>query len=235
MSDRNQVFARFSYLNNPYLQSGPFPAEVGGSPDYADGGGYTQSYTALNGVFSETHVISTTLINEFRLAADWMHAERVQAYANDLIDIPGRYGITGIPQVTGNGGLSTINVGIYSQLGSSPFLYANDNNTTLQVSDSFTKIRNARHTVKGGVEAMEIRSPTIQPPYSRGEFNFSGNYTSIPNVLDASTGAAQFVLIPKKATLPYGQNYVGGPRQVLASNIINIDNRRNYVAAYVQD
>jgi hypothetical protein len=240
MSDRNQVFARFSYFNNPYLQSGPFPAEVGGSPDYADGGGYTQSYTALNGVFSETHVISTTLINEFRLAADWMHAERVQAYANDLIDIPGRYGITGVPQVTGNGGLSTINVGIYSQLGSSPYLYANDNNTTIQLSDSFSKIRGPRHTIKGGVEGLEIRSVTIQPPYSRGEFDFSGNYTSIPNVLDASTGAAQFVLIPEKTAIPapytsMGQNYVGGPNQIFASNIVNIDNRRNYVAAYLQD
>ena len=228
MSDRNQVFARFSYFNNPYLQSGPFPG-VG------DGGGYTQTYTALNGVLSETHVISTTLINEFRLAADWMHAERVQAYVNQLNDIPGRYGITGVPQVTGNGGLSTINVGIYSQLGSSPYLYANDNNTTIQVSDSFSKIRGPRHTIKGGVEGLEIRSVTIQPPYSRGEFDFSGNYTSIPNALDASTGAAQFVLTPEKASYPYGQNYVGGPNQVLASNIINIDNRRNYVAAYLQD
>ena len=229
MSDRNQVFARLSYLNNPHLQSGPFPG-------VADGGGYTQTATALNGVLSETHVISTTLINEFRLAADWMHAERVQAYVNDLTDIPGQYGITGIPQVTGNGGLPTINVGIYSQLGSSPYLYANDNNTTIQVSDSFSKIRGPSHTIKGGVEGLEIRSVTIQPPYSRGEFDFSGNFTSIPNVLDASTGAAQFVTIPKASSIPsIGRSNVGGPNQVFASNIVNIDNRRNYVAAYLQD
>ena len=204
---------------------------------FADGGGYTQTSRAANGVFNETHVASTTLINEFRLAGNWMHVERVQAYGNDLNDIPGEYGITGVPQLTGNGGLSTINVGIYSQLGSSPYLYANDNNQTIQVSDSFSKIHGARHTIKGGVEAMEIRSPTIQPPYSRGEFDFSGNYTSIPNALDASTGAAQFVLIParRRRFLPSGDNYVGGPNQVLASNIVNIDNRRNYVAAYLQD
>ena len=228
MSDRNQVFARLSYLNNPHLQSGPFPG-------VADGGGYTQTATALNGVLSETHVISTTLINELRLAGNWMHAERVQAYANDLTDIPAQYGITGVPQLTGNGGLSTINVGIYSQLGSSPFLYANDYNTTLQVSDSISKIRGPRHTIQGGVEAMEIKAATIQPPYSRGEFGFSGNYTSIPNVLDASTGAAQFVLIPERASIPYGQNNVGGPNRVFASNITNIDNRRYYFAAYLQD
>jgi hypothetical protein len=228
MSDRNQVFARLSYSSNPYLQAGPFPG-VG------DGGGYTQTASALNGVFSETHVASTTLVNEFRLAGNWMHAERVQAYANDLTDIPAQYGITGVPQLTGNGGLSTINVGIYSQLGSSPYLYANDNNQTLQVSESFTKIRGPRHTIKAGVEGSDIRAATIQPPYSRGEFDFSGNFTSIPNVLDASTGAAQFLLTPETASIPYGQNFVGGPNQVQASNIVNTDNRRYYIGAFVED
>ena len=141
MSDRNQVFIRGSYLNNPNLQLGPLPG-------VADGGGYTQTVTAVNGVLGITHVSSPTLINDLRLAADWMHAERVQAYANDLTDIPAQYGIAGVPQFTGNGGLSTMNVGIYSQLGSSPYLPAVDYNTTLQISDGFTKIKRI-HTDKG--------------------------------------------------------------------------------------
>jgi hypothetical protein len=185
---------------------------------------------------SETHVISTTLINELRVAGDWMHTERVQAYANDLTDdIPAKNGIAGVPQLTGNGGLSTVNVGIYSQLGSSPYLFANDNNTTIQVSDGFSKVHGPRHTIRGGVEGLEIRSVTIQPPYSRGEFDFSGNYTSIPNALDPSTGVAQLLLTPELASLPYGVSYVGGPNQVRASDIVNVDNRRNYVAGYLQD
>ena len=140
MSDRNQVFARFSYFNNPHLQLGPFPGVVRGWRRV-----YADRIRQLNGVLSVTHVISTTLIQDLRLAANWMHAERVQAYANDLTDIPAQYGISGVPQLTGNGGLSTINVGIYSQLGSSPYLHANDYNTTIQVSDSFSKIKGASH------------------------------------------------------------------------------------------
>ncbi len=228
MSDRNQVFARFSYTSNPYLQTGPFAG-------VADGGGYTQTAWTTNGVFHETHVVSTTLINEFRLAGNYMHVERLQAYGNDLLDIPAQYGITGVPQLTGNGGLPTINVGIYSQLGSSPYLYVNDFNQTIEVSDNFSKIHGARHTVKGGFDALEIRSPTIQPPYSRGGFGFSGNYTSIPNVLDPSTGVGQFLVTPQTASVPYGENYVGGPSQVLASQIVSMDDRRNYVGGYVQD
>ena len=195
MSDRNQVFARASYINNPNLQLGPFPG-------YADGGGYSQTVRAVNGVLGMTHVSSSTLINDLRLAGNWMHAERVQAFANDLTDIPAQLGISGVPQFTGNGGLSTMNVGIYSQLGSSPYLPAVDYNTTLQINDGISKILGPHHTVRGGIEAMQIKAATNQSPYSRGEFDFSGNYTSIPNALDASTGAAQFVLIPETSTIP---------------------------------
>jgi hypothetical protein len=229
INDLNQVFGRFSYLNNPQLQYGPFPG-------VADGGGVTQTVTALNGVLSINHVSSSTLIHNLRLVANWMHVEKVQAFANDLTDIPAQFGISGVPQLTGNGGLPEINVGIYSQLGSSPYLPAVDYNTTYQLSEDFTKIKGI-HTIKGGIEVMQIKAATSQPPYSRGEFDFSGNYTSIANALDASTGAAQFVLTPEKSSLSFGRNYVGGPNQVLASNLSpnDTDNRRLYYAAYLQD
>ena len=236
MSDRNQVFGRFSYFNNPQLQTGPFPAQAGGLPDYADGGGYTQTESALNGVLSINHVSSSTLISDLRLAANRMAVQRVQAYSNDLTDIPAQVGIEGVPQFTGNGGMSTVNVGIYSQLGSSPYMPAIDYNTTYQISESISKVKGI-HTIRGGGEAMQIKAAINQPPYSRGEFDFSGNYTSISNALDPSTGAAQFVLIPEKSSISSGRDYVGGPNQVLASNITNTnaDNRRLYYAAYLQD
>jgi len=236
MRDHNQVFGRFSYLNNPQLQVGPFPAQVGALPDYADGGGYTQTVTVVNGVLSINHVSSSTLIEDFRLAASRMASQRTQAYANDLTDIPAQYGIYGVPQYTGNGGLSTLNVGIYSQLGGSPYLPAIDYNTTYQLSVGVSKVKGI-HTIRGGGEVMQIKAATNQPPYSRGVFDFSGNYTSIANALDASTGAAQFVLLPEKSPISYGRNYVGGPNRVFASNIsnTNIDNRRLYYAAYLQD
>ncbi len=229
MNDQNQAFGRFSYLNNPQLQVGPFTG-------YADGGGYTQTLTVVNGVLGLNHVSSPTLIHDFRMAANWMELQRVQAYANDLTDIPAQLGISGVPQFTGNGGLPTIDVGIYSPLGSGPYMPAVDYNTTYQVSESFTKIKRL-HTIKGGGEAMQIKAAVNQPPYSRGLFDFSGNFTSIANSLDASTGAAQFVLIPEVSPVTFGRNDVGGPNRVLASNITNTntDNRRLYYAAYLQD
>jgi len=236
MSDRNQMFARVSYLNNPQLQTGPFPSEVGGLPNYADGGGYTQTDWAVNGVLSLTHVSSPTLIHNFRLAGNRVELQRVQTYANQLTDIPAQLGIAGIPQFTGNGGLPTLNVGIYSPLGSGPYMPAIDIGTTYQVGYGFTKTRR-NHTIKGGGEAMLLQNSINQPAYSRGEFGFSGNFTSIANSHDPSTGAAQFVVLPEEATVPFGRSNVGGPSQVYASNIGNIPsyNWRLYYSAYLQD
>jgi hypothetical protein len=236
MSDRNQAFVRVSFVDNPQLQDGPFPAQVGGEPDYGDGGGYTQTDKAVNAVLSLNHVSSSTLIHNIRLAASYVELERVQSYANVLTDIPAQLGIAGIPQYTGNGGLPTINVGIYSPLGSAPYMPAIDYNATYQLSEGFTKTRRSQ-TIKGGGEVMQIKDAINQPPYSRGEFGFSGNFSSIANSLDPSTGVAQFILTPEKTTVPYGRNYVGGPNQVFASNISNIDsyNWRLYYAAYLQD
>ena len=236
MSDRNQLFVRASYLYNPQLQTGPFPSDAAGLAAYADGGGYTQTDSAVNGVLSLTHVSSPTLVHNFRLAANLVELQRVQAYANELTDIPAQLGIAGIPQFTGNGGLPALNVGIYSPLGSGPYMPAIDIGTTYQVSEGFTKTwRN--HTIKGGGEAMLLKNALNQPAYSRGLFGFSGNYTSIANSLDPSTGAAQFVLLPEAATVPYGRSNVGGPNQVYASNIGNIPTYdwRLYYSAYLQD
>ena len=229
LSDRNQAFVRFSYLNNPQLQLGPYSG-------YADGGGYTQTDTAVNGVLSLNHVSSSTLAHNIRLAASYVELERVQAFANFLTDIPAQLGISGVPQFTGNGGLPTIDIGIYSPFGSAPYLPAIDYNATYQFSEGFTKTRR-NHTVVGGGEIINVRNAVNQPPYSRGEFGFSGNFTSIANSLDPSTGAAQFVLLPQPSTVRFGLNNVGGPNRVYASNITSIDNYnwRLYYAAYLQD
>jgi hypothetical protein len=229
LNDRNQSFVRVSYLNNPELQLGPFSG-------YADGGGYTQTDTAVNAVASLNHASSTTLIHNIRLAASYVQLQRVQAYANDLSDIPALLGISGVPQFTGNGGLPAIDVGIYSPLGSAPYTPAIDYNLTYQLSEGFTKTRR-NHTITGGAEVINVRNAVNQPPYSRGEFGFSGNFTSIANSLDPSTGGAQFVLLPQASTVRFGLNNVGGPNRVYGSNIsaIDNDNWRLYYAAYLQD
>jgi Carboxypeptidase regulatory-like domain len=227
LTSQDRAFVRLSVFDAPSTEAGPFAG-------VADGGGYTQIARSYNAELSETHVFSATLANQFRAGFSRIHAARVQPYANDLSNIPYQYGIQAIPQLVGNGGLPTLDIGILSPLGSSPFLYANDYDTTWQVSDGVTKQYGA-HTIQGGADFQRIVTSTFQPPYSRGLFGFSGNYTSIPNVLDASTGIAQFLTSPIGSTVANGVNLVGGPSQVLASNMSGIEDLRIYAGLYVQD
>jgi hypothetical protein len=203
----------------------------------ADGGDFAfgnQIATSRNAALSETHSFSATTINEARFGFSGIHTGRLQPFGNDTSNIPGQFGIQGIPQVEGNGGLPELDFGGLSRMGGKDFLISDEFNSTVQLTDNLTKIYKA-HTFKGGVEFQHIKFSTLQPPWSRGQFNFDGPYTSIPNINDGATGRVQLLLTPIAATVPNGVNFVGGPNQVQASNIANTDDGRNYYGLYFQD
>ncbi len=91
-----------------------------------------------------------------------------------------------------------------------------------------------------GIEYQNVKFSTLQPAYSRGQFDYNGNsssvsFTDIPSVGGGATGRAQFLLTPTATTVPGGVNYVGGADQVQASNINKTYDEKNYFAAYFQD
>ena len=85
-----------------------------------------------------------------------------------------------------------------------------------------------------GFEWQHVKFSTLQPPWSRGQFNFDGVYTDIPGQNNSTTGAAQMLLVPQASTVG-GIDYVGGPNSVFISNISLTDNGKNYYGAYVND
>src|SRR5260370_19615647 len=76
--------------------------------------------------------------------------------------------------------------------------------------------------------------PWSPPPYSRGVFSFSGQYTSIPNLGHASTARTQFLLSPANSTVS-GVDMLGGSDSVNASNWGDVSSQRSYYGAYFQD
>ena len=76
---------------------------------------------------------------------------------------------------------------------------------------------------------------TLQPAFSRGEFDFNGNYAGVPGQGGDQTGRAQLLLNPIAATVPGGVSFVGGANQVNASNISKTYDTRKYFATYFQD
>ena len=237
LSDKNQIFYRFSYVDDPQFIPGIF----GG---VADGGGFQEGPhppVAQQSALAWTHVFSPTMVNVARAGLNYLHTTRVSPAANDLSDLPGQYGISGIPQDHENGGLPAFGIQGLQTLGSNAFLPSDEVSSTFQVTDDFTKIY-GKHTFKMGFEFQHVKFSTLQPPWSRGQFNFDGVYTNIPgaSVSSNNTGIAQFLLTPIASTVG-GPDYVGGPgaqgqgNAVYVSNISLTDNGKNYYGSYIND
>jgi len=245
-SQKNQAFFRFSLVDDPQF----IPAIFGG---VADGGGFQEGpQTALGqqSALAWTHVFSPNTINVARAGLNYLHTTRVSPEANNLTGtggngIPADFGIVGIPQQHENGGLPAFSIQGLATLGSNAFLPSDEVSSTIQFTDDFTKIY-GKHTFKMGFEYQHVKFSTLQPPWSRGQFQFDGVYTNIPgaSVGVNNTGVAQFLLIPQLATPGVGTvDYLGGPgreggpnnNSVYASNISLTDNGKNYYGTYIND
>lgn len=93
-----------------------------------------------------------------------------------------------------------------------------------------------------GIEYQSVKFSTLQPAWSRGQFNYGGGFTDIPTQSNTTGGMAQFLLppAPAPATLygnpnPNGFSYSGGSDQVFASNINKTYDAKKYFASYFQD
>src|SRR5271169_420775 len=86
-----------------------------------------------------------------------------------------------------------------------------------------------------GIEWQHVKFSTLQPPWSRGEFDYNGQYTEIPNVDKGSTGRADFLLTPVAAQKGGTIGFVGGTSEMFVSNISLTDNGKNYWGSYIND
>jgi hypothetical protein len=230
-NQKDTLFYRFSYADDPQI----IPAIFGG---VADGGGFqqgTQTANAQQSALGWTHTFSPTLVNVARVGLNYLHTTRVSPAANDLSNLPlTQGGVLGIPQQSENGGLPAFGFSGLQTLGSNAFLPSDEVSSTIQLTDDVTKIY-GKHTFKMGIEYQHVKFSTLQPPWSRGQFNFDGVFTDIPQVGGGNTGRAQMLLTPTASSVANGVPYVGGPNSVFVSNISLTDNGKNYYGTYIND
>ena len=226
IGQRDQLFGRYSFAQISRFRPPPFEG-------VADGGGFgngTEDVRTQGAALSYSHTFSPSLVNELRMGFNREHALRLQANGNDTTNIPAKFGIQGIPQAPGNGGLPGLSIGGLTGLGPPDWLVSERFSNTIQLTNNLTKIYGS-HTFKAGWEGQLIDFPWIAPPTARGRFNFSGTYTSVINAADGSVGRAQFLLNPTD-----GLNTGGaGPNSVSASNFGGVANRKYYTGLYFQD
>ncbi|HXP07386.1 MAG TPA: hypothetical protein VN828_02770, partial [Acidobacteriaceae bacterium] len=228
-SAKDQVFGRFSYADDPQFIPGIF----GG---IADGGSFNQgiqTYKSDQAVLGYTHVFTPSTINVARVGFNHLHTTRFGPEGT-TDGIPAQFGIQGVPQGNENGGLPAIVISGLNELGSNDFLPSDEVSQTVQVTDDFTKIY-GKNSFKMGIEYQSVNFNTLQPAYSRGEFDFNGNYAGVPGQSGDQTGRAQLLLTPTVASVPGGISGVGGANEVHASNISKTYDQRSYLALYFQD
>ena len=228
-SDKDQVFARFSYVDDPQYIPGIF----GG---IADGGGFQQGIQTAHSnqsVLGYTHIFTPQTINVAHVGFNHLHTTRFGPEGGTN-GIPSQYGVQGIPQFPENGGLPSISIGGLATLGSNAFLPSDEISQTLQVTDDFTKVWH-QHSFKAGIESQHVKFSTLQPGFSRGEFDFNGTYTDIPQQNNGNTGRAQILLAPTASTVPQGVDYSGGSDFIAASNVNKTYDAKQYLAVYLQD
>jgi hypothetical protein len=237
-NEKDQIFFRFSYVDDPQYIPGPF----GG---VADGGAFQegiQTAKSSQAVAGYTHVFNPNTINQVRGGFAHLHTTRFGPDGGTT-GIPAQYGIAGIQQVAENGGLPNFTFNDLSTLGSNNFLPSDEVSQTIQVTDDFTKIY-GKNSFKLGIEFQHVKFSTLQPAWSRGAFDYSGTFTDIPGQNSNQTAIAQILIPPAPDTansegevIPPGVaiNYSGGSDDVRASNISKTYDEKNYLAGYFQD
>ena len=227
INDRNTLFGVFdrSYYTTVVPSS---------LPDLAVGetGGRNDSLPAYAFAVGYTHIFTPTLTNEMHVGM--VHSDKLQqSFYGNTFGIPDQFGIQGVQQVANNGGLPPITINGLTHIGVGNFTPTLQYVYSVEGADAVTKVyRN--HTFKVGFQVDDLQGNISQPPQGRGDFNFNGQYTDIPNKNSSLTGIGDLLLTPI-ASATGGVDYVGGMSSFSGSNIAATDDNRWYWGAYFQD
>ena len=173
LSDKDQIYGRYSYTNRKFIAPGslPFPA-IGSTSDRLS----DQQFLSHQMAIVETHAFSPTVIHEFRYGYN-----RVQANLRpfDTSRRSEEFGIKGVSTKEPVTGLSNFRPAGFAALGDSSFLPNFQGSQTHQLISSLSIIKGT-HSIKAG---LDIRYPdsffnTYQR--ERGQFNFNGVFTQNP-------------------------------------------------------
>jgi hypothetical protein len=185
LSDKDQAFIRYSILSATLAQP-PFLGTVaGGDPFLAA----ISKATNQNGVISDVHTFSPTLLNEFRVGLNSVHLNwaAYDSNTNTSADV-------GIPGVNDFcpfcGGLVHINISGLSDFGHTPYAPTLRHTTIIEFLDNVTMIR-GKHSIKAGADISRVRASLFQTSNPVGEFDFDQNQTS--NGVTGGIGYASFL------------------------------------------
>ncbi len=212
----DQMFARYSYTQEPQHYQSPLGPILDGGPFDADGSVTTEG---RNFTLSETHVFSPRWVNEARFGYNWIHASFLQQ--NGDSNISSTYGLGGIPYGPGNGGLPYFNISGLAAAGSPRYSPSQEYENVAQLLDNVTTTV-GNQTLKIGVAFQQIRYSTLQSGQPRGNLVYNGMYSDDP-AHSGTTGAGIVDFLQDSS------------QSATINNLFTTENQRWYNAAFVQD
>ena len=181
-SQSNRLFGRYSWVRN--RAHGNTPSLTW---ELLDGGWVLQPSDQINGVISDTHVFSPTLVNEVRLGVNHRKESRTPPGINE--GWAAKLGILGVGPETFP---SFFNSGGSAFFGASTpggAFYQVDENYTAQENLTFIKLR---HTFKTGYEILRTRANLRNVSTPSGVYRFGG--TDFPFTPNTGNDFAAFLL-----------------------------------------
>ena len=195
-------------------------------------GGRNDNLPAYSWAIGYTRVFTPTLTNEMHVGM--VHSDKLQrSFFGNQFGIPAQYGIQGVQQVANNGGLPPITINGLTHIGVGNYTPTLQYVYSIEGEDAVTKVfRN--HTFKAGFQIDDLEGDISQPPQGRGDFNFNGQYTDIPNKNSNLNGIGDLLIVPASSTVG-GVDNVGGMSSFSGSNIAATDDHRWYWGVFGQD
>lgn len=173
LGDKHRVFGRYSYRDQFRTENGSLPLPASG------GGGQTVSLKGPNVVGSVASTLSATMFNELRLGYSHFDTKFDIPFAENLNpqlgirNSPGEQLNDGLP----NNGFTRFSPAAFAEMGPRSFWPNVNNLRNLMLTDGLVMQR-GRHAVKVGGEIRRLNIFRNAARFRRGQFAFSGAYTS---------------------------------------------------------
>lgn len=171
LTDKNSFYLRYTQETGDSVD--PFPSARNFYPTF----GRTGTQDSKSWAFSDTHIFSPKLINEFRLG--YLHQHNETLGQNSDIDYIKLFGIPGLPTSSDPAlqGYPAIRIDGFSEIGdrpNDPFIYTFKN---FQIYNSMTAIVN-KHNMKFGIDFLRPNYIEADVRNVRGDFRFRGRNTN---------------------------------------------------------
>lgn len=233
VSQKDLIWGVYSWSKFSSGAVQPFPGPIGEIL-----GGQTQANPHYVISLHYTHVFSPEMVNDMTGGYAHLVTNLQQPEANTL-GLPAQYGIQGIPQFAGNGGLSAFLVSGISNFGGHGFRPSLNGDSGLQFQDNLMKIHGS-HEFNVGFNFNHVRGDILQPSSPRGVFTYNGQYSDIPNKNSSITGMADMLITPTASSIMPSPgvtpiNNLGSLSNFYGSNYAKTYYYGDYYAAYAQD